>query len=420
MDAKAYVKEIAIAARAAAAELAVAGGARRDAALRASAAVLRQRAGDLHAANAEDLAAGKEAGLSAAMMDRLTLSEARVEAMASGLEAVAAQPDPVGQAIAAHDRPDGLRIEKRRVPLGVVAVIYESRPNVTADAAGLCLKSGNAAILRGGKEALRSNLAIGECLRAGLVAADLPPPAVTLIESTDRAVVPALATAEGLVDLIVPRGGAGLIRAVVEAATIPVIKHYAGNCHVYVDAAADGHMARQIVLNAKCQRPGVCNAMETLLVHADHAAAGGLLSKLVGALLKAGVEVRGDERTRAVSDKVKPATDEDWATEYLAPILAVKVVDSLDEAIDHVNTYGSHHTDAVVTDDIPAAEAFVARVDSASVMVNASTRLSDGGVYGLGAEVGISTDKLHARGPMGAEELTTYKWIVTGTGHVRE
>ena len=420
MDATTYVAEIAAAARSAAAQLAVMNGSKRDAALGACADAIRRGAADLQAANAEDLAAAAKAGLTEAMIDRLKLTDARIEAMAAGLEAVAAQTDPVGRTIAAYNRPDGLRIEKRRVPLGVVAIIYESRPNVTADAAGLCLKSGNACILRGGKESIRSNLAIAECIRAGLAQAELPTAAVTVIDRTDREVVPALAKAEGLVDLIVPRGGEGLIRAVVEAATVPVIKHYTGNCHVYVDATADKEMARRIVVNAKCQRVAICNAMETLLVHADHAKAGGLLSNLIGDLLEAGVEIRGDQRTTAASPKVKPATEDDWRTEYLAPILAVRVVDSLDQAVEHINTYGSGHTDAILTADLAAAEAFVAGVDSASVMVNASTRLSDGGIYGLGAEIGISTDKLHARGPMGAEDLTTYKWIVTGKGHLRQ
>jgi glutamate-5-semialdehyde dehydrogenase len=366
------------------------------------------------------VADAKAAGIAPAMIDRLTLSDKGLESMAAAVEAIAAQVDPVGATIVAYNRPNGLRIEKRRVPLGVIAIIYESRPNVTADAASLCLKSGNACILRGGREAIHSNCAIAACLKQGLAQAGLPEAAVTVIDRTDREVVPALATAEGLIDLIVPRGGEGLIRAVVEAATIPVIKHYAGNCHVYVDASAEPAMARKIVLNAKCQRPGTCNAAETLLVHADHAKPGGLLGELVNDLLSAGVEVRGDAQTCAVSPRVKPAAHADWDAEYLDKVLAVKVVAGLDEAIDHINKYGSHHTDAIVTADVPSADRFVAAVDSSSVMVNASTRLADGGVYGLGAEVGISTDKLHARGPMGAEDLTTYKWIVTGQGHVRE
>ena len=418
MNAEAYVEEIATSARAAAATLAVAPGQQRDAALLAAAKAVRDRAGQIKAANAADLAAAAEAELSDAMVDRLRLDERRIEAMAAALEAIAAQTDPVGRTLAAYNRPNGLRIEKRRVPLGVVAIIYESRPNVTADAAGLCLKSGNACILRGGKEAVRSNLAIAACLRSGLAEAGLPDAAVTVVDVTDRAVVGALARAEGLIDVIVPRGGEGLIRAVVQAATIPVIKHYAGNCHVYVHAAADPVMAEKIVLNAKCQRPGVCNAMETLLV--DSAVAETFLPGICRKLIDAGVELRGCERSRALCPQMTPADETDWTREYLALILAVKVVDGLDSAVEHINTYGSHHTDAIVTTDLAAAEAFVTRVDSSSVMVNASTRFSDGGEFGLGAEVGISTDKLHARGPMGAEDLTTYKWIVTGSGHVRE
>jgi len=418
MDVRNYVERIAGAARAAASRLSVARGADRNAALEAFAAAIRDDAKAIKAANAEDLAAGAEAGLSEAMMDRLALSDKRIDTMAASLEAIAAQVDPVGSTIAAYNRPNGLRIEKRRVPIGVVAIIYESRPNVTADAAGLCLKSGNACILRGGKEALKSNLAIGQCLRQGLQAAGLPAVAATVIDRTEREVVPALATAEGLIDLIIPRGGEGLIRAVVEAATIPVIKHYAGVCHVYVHGQADLDMAEAIAMNAKCQRPGVCNAMETLLV--DREVAGRFLPRICRKLVDAGVELRGDEEARELFGEMAPATVEDWRAEYLANILSVKVVSGLDAAIEHVNEYGSNHTDAIVTDSTAAAEAFVARVDSSSVMVNASTRFSDGGEYGLGAEVGISTDKLHARGPMGAEDLTTYKWIVTGSGHVRE
>ena len=420
MDATDYVNRIATAARSAAGVLAAAPGRQRDAAILAAAGALREGADTLRAANAKDLQAAGDAELPEAMIDRLTLTDARIEAMAAALEAVAAQVDPVGRTLAAANRPDGLRVEKRRTPLGVVAIIFESRPNVTADAAALCLKSANACVLRGGKEAIHSNGAIAACCRAGLAAADLPAEAVTVVETTDRAVVPALATAEGLIDLIIPRGGEGLIRAVVQAATIPVIKHYTGNCHVYVDAAADPAMARRIVLNAKCQRPGVCNAAETLLIHAAHAGPGGLLETILDDLLAAGVELRGGQRTRALREPVKPATEADWDTEYLALVLAVKVVDGLEDAIAHINAHGSRHTDAIVTASIPAAERFVAAVDSASVMVNASTRLSDGGVYGLGAEIGISTDKLHARGPMGAEDLTCYKWIVTGQGHIRE
>jgi len=420
MDAGKYIEELGLAARRAADALATAPGARRDAALRAGAAALRRCEADLLSANRKDQARGVELGLPPAMIDRLRLDEKRIESMAAALEQIALQTDPVGQTISAYNRPNGLRIEKRRVPIGVIAVIFESRPNVTADAAALCLKSGNACILRGGKEAMNSNLAIAGALREGIASAGLPADAVAVIDNPDYAIVAALCKAEGLIDLIIPRGGEKLIRAVTEAATIPVIKHYAGNCHVYVHADADPEMAARIVMNAKCQRPGVCNAMETLLVHADHARPAGLLARMIEDLLKAGVELRGDQRTQALNPKVKPAGEQDWYTEYLDLILAVRVVDGLDEEIDHINKYGSKHTDAIVTRELAAAERFAARVDSSSVMVNASTRFSDGGEYGLGAEVGISTDKLHARGPMGAEDLTTYKWIVTGQGHVRQ
>ena len=420
MEPKAYVESLARESRRAAAQLAAAPGALRDRALRAAAAELRRAKALLQGANAKDLARAKEAGLAAAMIDRLALTDKVVEGMAASLEQIAAQTDPVGQTICAYNRPDGLRIEKRRVPIGVIGVIYESRPNVTAEAAGLCLKSANACILRGGKEALESNRAIAAALRRAIAQAGLPPAAVAVIESTDHAIVTALGQAVGLIDLLIPRGGEGLIRAVAESARIPVIKHYTGNCHVYIDERADAKMARAIVLNAKCQRPGICNAMETLLVHSAHLGQGGILPQIVEDLLAAGVEIRGDERVAALSPKIKPATEDDWYKEYLDLILAVRVVDSLQAAIDHINAYGSHHTDAIVTECVPSADAFVVQVDSASVMVNASTRLADGGVYGLGAEVGISTDKLHARGPMGAEDLTTYKWIVTGQGHLRE
>lgn len=424
MDAEKFIKHLAVEARGAAAVLAQAKGQQRDAALLACASAIRDGKAQLQQANGKDLARSDEFGLSDAMVDRLTLTDARIEAMATALEQIAAQVDPVGRTITAYNRPNGLRIEKRRVPIGVVGIIYESRPNVTADAAGLCLKSGNACILRGGKEAINSNLAIAGVIREALCSAGLPAAAVTVIDNTDRALVAAMARAEGLIDLIIPRGGKALIRAVAEAATIPVIKHYAGNCHVYVHRDADMDMAERIVMNAKCQRPGVCNAVETLLV--DAGAAKDFLPRILPALLNAGVELRCGE----LAEKILPivnvpdgalteASAEDWHTEYLDKILAVKVVAGLDEAVAHINTYGSGHTDAIVTTSIAAAEKFVAAVDSSSVMVNASTRFSDGGEYGLGAEVGISTDKLHARGPMGAEDLTTYKWVVTGQGHVR-
>ncbi|MCD4823045.1 MAG: glutamate-5-semialdehyde dehydrogenase, partial [Phycisphaerae bacterium] len=421
MDATEHIGKIAIAARAAAAQLSAVNGQVRNATLRSCAEAIRSAAVGLQSENTKDLAAAEENNLSAAMIDRLKLTDSRIEAMAVALEEVAAQPDPVGKTIEACNRPNGLRVEKRRVPLGVVGIIFESRPNVTADAAGLCLKSGNACILRGGKEAIHSNLAIADALRAGLESAGLPPAAVTVLDSTDRALVPAMATAEGLIDLIIPRGGEGLIRAVTQAATIPVIKHYNGICHVYVHADADAEMAEAIILNAKTQRPGVCNAAETLLV--DAAVAETMLPEIAAQLVEAGVELRTDKTAAGIlaaaditGEQIKPATDEDWPAEYLDLILAIKIVPGLDEAIEHINTYGSKHTDAIVTRDIAAARRFVQAVDSASVMVNASTRFSDGGVYGLGAEIGISTDKLHARGPMGAEDLTTYKWIVTGEG----
>ena len=413
-----YVAHLGRAARSAAAKLAVTRGQVRNVALQTVAAAIRNAKGDLQAENAKDLARSEEFGLSEAMVKRLELSDKRIEAMALALEEMAAQVDPVGQTVAGYNRPNGLRIEKRRVPLGVVGIIYESRPDVTSDAAGLCIKSGNACILRGGKEAMHSNLAIGQAIREGLVAAGLEEDCVQIIDEPDREIVPALARAEGLVDLIIPRGGEGLIRAVAEAATIPVIKHYNGVCHVYVHADADADMAEAIVVNAKCQYPAVCNAAETLLV--DAAIAEGFLPRVGKQLLARGVELRGCDRSREAFPTMKRASDDDWPAEYLDLILAVKVVDGLEAAIDHVNTYGSGHTDAIVTASLAAAERFSAAVDSASVMVNASTRFSDGGEYGLGAEVGISTDKLHARGPMGAEDLTTCKWLVTGNGQVRE
>ncbi len=417
MDAKQLVTELGRSARKAAAVLATTPGEKRNNALRTCAAAIRDSKPHLQRENEKDLARSDEFGLTSAMVQRLTLSDRVVESMATALEEMAAQVDPVGMAVAACNRPNGLRIEKRRVPIGVVGIVFESRPNVTSDAGGLCLKSGNACILRGGKEAMHSNQAIARAIRAGLEAADLPGASVQVIDTPDRAVVPAMATAEGLIDLIIPRGGEGLIRAVTQAATIPVIKHYDGICHVYVHAEADLDMAEAIALNAKTQKPGVCNAMETLLV--DAAVADEFLPRAAKKLAEAGVELRGCDRSRAIFADMKPASEDDWAAEYLEMILAVRVVDSLPAAIEHINTFGSKHTDAIVTRSIAAADAFVTAVDSASVMVNASTRFSDGGEYGLGAEIGISTDKLHARGPMGAEDLTTTKWIVTGQGHVR-
>ncbi len=414
---EAYVRCLGEAARKAAAAVALSSGEQRNAALLAAAAGIRNSREALQAANEQDLAAGKQAGLAEAMIDRLTLTDARIESMAAGLEQVAAWPDPVGGTISEYDHPNGLHIVKRRVPIGVIGIIFESRPNVTADAAGLCLKAGNACILRGGKEARNSNLAIAAVLQQAVASAGLPGEAITVIESTDRAVVAAMARAEGLIDVIIPRGGEALIRAVMDAATIPVIKHYAGNCHVYVHAAADLDMAEAICINAKCQRPGVCNAMETLLV--DAAVAEEFLPRVCEKLLAEGVELRGCDRSRQIVSEMAAAEEADWSREYLSLILAVRVVDSVEVAIEHINTYSSAHTEAIITANAAAAELFTAAVDSSSVMVNASTRFADGGEYGLGAEVGISTDKLHARGPMGADDLTTYKWIVTGNGQVR-
>ncbi len=424
MDPKQMITDIATRARKAAAVLAGTKGQQRDEALIACAAAIRAAKDTLQAENAKDLARSDELGLTDAMVDRLRLTDGRVEAMAVALEEMAAQTDPVGRTVTAYNRPNGLRIEKRRVPIGVVGIIYESRPNVTADAGGLCLKSGNACILRGGKEAVHSNLAIAAALREGLAQANLPTDAITVLESTDRALVGAMASAEGLIDLIVPRGGHGLIRAVCEAATIPVIKHLDGICHVYVHAEVEPEMAEAIVMNAKCQRPGVCNAMETLLVDAKVAEM--FLPRVAAKLLAEGVELRCCPESMRILNAselpggtIREASEDDWRTEYLEMTLSVKVVADLDAAIEHINTYGSKHTDAIVTESVRAANLFVTQVDSADVMVNASTRFSDGGQYGLGAEVGISTDKLHARGPMGAEDLTTTKWIVTGQGHIR-
>jgi len=351
------------------------------------------------------------------LIDRLTVDDSGIEKIAKAISEIAAQTDPVGEITDMVRRPSGIEVGRMRVPIGVVGIIYESRPNVTADAAALCLKAGNACILRGGREAFHSNMILAKVLRDAGTQSGLPENAIQLIEVTDRETVTLLAQAVGLVDVIIPRGGEGLIRAVVDAAKIPVIKHFDGICHTYVDAEADTDMAISICFNAKVQRPGVCNAMETLLVHRD--AAQRVLPPLFAKYRKAGVELRGDQTTRAIDSDVLPATDADWKTEYLDLILSVKVVESIDDAMDHIRTYGSAHTDAIVTNNVFTARRFVREVDSSSVMVNASTRFSDGGEYGLGAEIGISTDKLHARGPMGAAELTTYKWVVYGEGTIR-
>jgi len=417
-DLQQYATELAATARRAGRMLAVTSGQQRTDALLAMAQALRDGTDDLVAENAKDVAAAKDMGLTAAMIDRLRLDAGRVAKMARAVAEVAAQSDPVGQVIEGWVRPNGLRIEKRRVPIGVVAIIYESRPNVTSDAAALCLKSGNACILRGGKESIHSNLAIGAVIADALASTGLPPEAVQIVKTTERELVPLLLSQEEDIDLVIPRGGESLIRAVVEQSRIPVIKHYTGNCHVYVDAACPRELAEVVVLNAKCQRPGVCNAAESLLFHEK--AAETLLPAVCEKLMEAGVEIRGCERTRELVDGARPASEQDWYAEYLDLIIAVKVVHDVQEAIEHINRYGSHHTDAILSHDTEAVSAFVAGVDSGNVMVNCSTRFSDGGEYGLGAEIGISTDKLHARGPMGAADLTTYKWVVQGDGHIRK
>ncbi|MGL4401297.1 MAG: glutamate-5-semialdehyde dehydrogenase [Luteolibacter sp.] len=381
--------------------------------LRAMAAAVREATPDLLAANALDLSAGKEKGLSAAMLDRLMLDEKRIEAMAAGIEQVATLPDPVGQVLDAWERPNGIRIEQVRVPIGTIGIIYESRPNVTADAAVLCFKTGNATILRGGSEAIHSNRAIA----AALAQAGGPEHAIQLIPFTDRESVAVLAGMDQWLDLIIPRGGKGLIETVVSLARMPVIKHYDGICHLYADKAADLEMAVALTVNSKTQKPGVCNALETLLVHQDIAA--GLLPKAAAALRAKNVELRGCEKTQSILTGAIPASEDDWSTEYLDLILSIKIVASLEEAVSHINQHGSHHTDVIVTQDEATAENFLRSVDSACVFHNVSTRFADGGEFGFGAEIGISTDKLHARGPMGLRELTSYQYRVRGNGQVR-
>ena len=412
------IEELGQRARAAARVLALSSKDQKNAALMAMADALEASGEEILAANGRDLAAAPGYGLNAAAVDRLKLDAARVRAMAEGVRQVASLPDPCGEIIREWTRPNGITITKIRVPIGVVGIIYESRPNVTADAAVLCLKSGNACILRGGKEAIHSNTAIARALSAGAVKAGLPAEVIQLVPFIDREGVRLLAQMDRYLDVIVPRGGHALIEAVVEHARMPVIKHYHGVCHVYVDQVADLAMAEEIAVNAKCQRPGVCNAMETLLVHREVAEK--FLPSVARALRDQGVELRGDRRTvEVLGAGIKAATEEDWTTEYLDLILSIRVVDSLEAAIDHIEHYGSHHSDSIVTTDEAAARKFLAAVDSAAVFWNVSTRFSDGGEFGFGAEIGISTDKLHARGPMGLEELTTYKYLVTGNGQVR-
>ncbi len=416
-DLQGYCLDVAERAKQAAAGLVQVSGAQKDAWLRRSAQLLAERSAEIIAANGQDLAAAPGYGLTAAEIDRLKLTPERINAICRALEEVAMLPDPVGEVISSSVRPNGLDVLKVRVPLGVIFFIYESRPNVTADAAALCVKSGNAVILRGGKEALHSSTAIVKLLAEAAAEVGLPRDAVQLIATTDRNAVGHLLGMPQYIDLVIPRGGEGLIRRVVAEARMPVIKHYTGNCHVYLDATADPEVAERLVVNAKCQRMGVCNAAESLLVHA--AVAETLLPRVGRALMERGVEIRGDESTCRLLRAAKPASEEDWRTEYLGPIISAKVVGSLDEAIEHINRYGSQHTDAIVTRDLDAARRFVNRVDSSAVMVNASTRFNDGGEFGLGAEIGISTDKFHARGPCGLKELTSYKYVVYGTGQVR-
>ena len=386
-------------------------------ALLAMAEAIAEHRDELQAANAQDVAEAKQGGIDAALLDRLTLSDRHIDQMQEGLRQVAALPDPVGSITASALRPNGMRVAQMRVPLGVIGIIYESRPNVTIDAAALCLKSGNAAILRGGREALRSNLALAKVVRQGLAEADLPQESVQVVETSDRAAVGALVTMTEHVDVIVPRGGKGLIARLAQEARVPLIKHLDGNCHVYIDAAADHDKAHEIAYNAKTYRYGICGAMETLLVHAAIAAA--VLPKLGQALHEHGVELRGCARTQALLPYAIAATQADWGTEYLAPILAVKIVDTVDEAMAHIARWGSGHTDSIVTENLATARRFQREVDSSSVYVNLPTCFADGFEYGLGAEIGISTNRLHARGPVGLEGLTTLKWVLDGDGQTR-
>ncbi len=418
LDVPAYVRGLGQTAREASRLLGRAETAAKNAALLAIADAIVAAKARLAAENHKDLEAGKQRGLDAALLDRLALSDARIEGMAEGLRQIVALPDPVGAISDLDYRPSGIQVGRMRVPLGVIGVIYESRPNVTADAAALCLKSGNACILRGGSEALHSNQAIARCIERGLERAGLPATAVQVVATTDRAAVGELLRLEGYVDVIVPRGGKGLIERVSRESRIPVIKHLDGVCHTYIDDQADIDKAVRVAFNAKTQRYGTCNTMETLLVAEGIAAR--VLPALAELYQEQGVELRGCERTRQLLDDVATARESDWDEEYLAPILAVRVVDGLEAAMDHIREHGSGHTDAIVTENITRARRFLREVDSSSVMVNASTRFADGFEYGLGAEIGISTDKLHARGPVGLEGLTTLKFVVLGDGHIRQ
>lgn len=406
------------AARAAATNLATTSGDQRNAALAAAAVALRGGSAAILAANEKDMAAAQERGLGGSMLDRLLLDEDRVEAMASGIETIIGLRDPVGRILEEWERPNGLRIQRVAVPLGVIGIIYESRPNVTADAAALCIKSGNAVILRGGSESFHSSTAIYECLREGLEAAGLPGEAVQMVPTTDRAAVGFLLSSMAeWVDVVVPRGGKNLIKRVQDEARVPVIGHLEGICHVYLHAGADSDMARDVVLNAKMRRTGICGAAETLLV--DKAVADTLVPLVGDALLASGCEIRGDGKVRSLLAQAREATEEDWSTEYLDAVISIRVVDDIDAAIGHIRRYGSGHTESIITDDVEAAETFFREVDSAIVLQNASTQFADGGEFGMGAEIGIATGRIHARGPVGADQLTSYKYVVRGSGQVR-
>ncbi|MEM8593196.1 MAG: glutamate-5-semialdehyde dehydrogenase [Pseudomonadota bacterium] len=416
-DLKVYVDQLGQQARAAATVIARADSGQKNAALLAIAEQLEQQREALKEANALDLQRAKENGLEAALLDRLVLSDGQIDTMIEGLHQVAQLADPIGEITDMNHRPSGIQVGKMRVPLGVIGIIYESRPNVTVEAASLCLKSGNAAILRGGSEALHSNQAVARCIETGLKQSGLPDDVIQVVEVSDREVVGHMITLPEYVDVIVPRGGKGLIERISRDAKVTVIKHLDGICHVYIDDHADLDKAHAVALNAKTQRYGTCNTMETLLVAASVAPTA--LPKLIAALSDKGVEVRGCERTKAIADNIESAIDADWSEEYLAPILSIKVVDGVDEAIQHINQYSSQHTDSIITENYTLARRFIREVDSSSVMVNASTRFADGFEYGLGAEIGISTDKIHARGPVGLDGLTSQKYIVFGDGHVR-
>ena len=417
IDIPTYMQAVGARARAAARETARADTGRKDAALRAIATAIENAAPTLKTENDKDMAAGRERGLDAALLDRLELTAARIALMAAGLREIALLPDPAGSISEMNYRPSGIQVGRMRVPLGVIGIIYESRPNVTADAAGLCLKSGNAAILRGGSEAIHSNQAIAACIHQGLAAAGMPADAIQVIATTDRAAVGELVRMQDSVDVIVPRGGKGLIERISAESKIPVIKHLHGVCHTYIDDMADIDKAIKVAVNAKTQRYGTCNTMETLLVARDIAAQ--VLPPLAALYSEAGVELRGCEATRKILPAINAATAADWDAEYLAPILAIRVVDDMDAAMEHIDRYGSSHTDVIITESLTRAQRFLREVDSSSVMVNASSRFADGFEYGLGAEIGISTDKLHVRGPVGLEGLTTLKYIVIGDGHIR-